>query len=59
LAAFIGAPGILSAKEICTGAPGDSYEKLGWTSLLADVVREARADRVGGTVTARPFVAPR
>lgn len=59
LAAFIGAPGILSAKEMGAGAPDDSYEQLGWRSLLADIVREDRAERVGGTVAARPFVAAR
>lgn len=59
LAAFIGAPGILSAKEMGVGAADDSYEELGWTSLLGDIVREDRAERVGGTVAARPSVAPR
>jgi hypothetical protein len=59
LAAFIGAPGILSAKEIGGGSAADSYERLGWRSLLADIVREDRAERVGGTVAARPFVAAR
>jgi hypothetical protein len=59
LAAFIGAPGILSAKEMGAGAPDDSYAQLGWRSLLADIVREDRAERVGGTVAARPFVAAR
>jgi hypothetical protein len=59
LAAFIGAPDMLSAKEMGAGAADDSYEQLGWTSLLADVVREDRAERVGGTVAARPSVARR
>jgi hypothetical protein len=59
LAAFIGAPDILSAKEMSAGAPDDSYEQLGWRSLLADIVRQDRAERVGGTVAARPFVAAR
>ena len=59
LAAFIGAPSILSAKEMGGGAADDSYEQLGWTSLLADIVREDRAERVGGTVATRPLVAPR
>ena len=59
MAAFIGAPGILSAKEMDVGAADDSYEQLGWTSLFGDIVREDRAERVGGTVAARPSVAPR
>jgi hypothetical protein len=59
LAAFIGASGVLSAKEMDAGAPDDGYEKLGFRSLLADIVRQDRAERVGGTVSARPFVAAR
>lgn len=59
LAAFIGAPDILSAKEMGVGWADGSYEELGWRSLLGDIVREDRAERVGGTVAARPSVAPR
>jgi hypothetical protein len=59
MAAFIGAPEILSAKEMGAGATDGSYTQLGWRSLLADIVREDRAERVGGTVSARPSVAAR
>jgi hypothetical protein len=47
------------AKEVDADRPGSDYEEIGWTSLLADVVREDRAERVGGTVRARPSVAAR
>jgi hypothetical protein len=58
IAAYISAPGVVSAKEVDT-SPAAGYELLGWTSLLADVVSGDREDRVGGTLHARPAVARR
>ena len=53
------APSVISAKEVDASRSGQGYEEIGWTTLLADVVRDDRAERVGGTVRARPSVAPR
>ena len=59
VAAYIAAAGVVSAKEVDATGPGSDYEEIGWTTLLADVVRDDRAERVGGTVHARPSVAAR
>lgn len=59
IAAYIAAPSVISAKEVDASRSGQGYEEIGWTTLLADVVRDDRAERVGGTVRARPSVAPR
>jgi hypothetical protein len=37
----------------------DRYHGLGWTGILADVVHNDRGETVGGTLHARPAVAPR
>jgi hypothetical protein len=60
IAAYIAASAVVSAKEVDAGGAGGAesgYEEIGWTTLLADVVRDDRAERVGGTVHARPSVA--
>lgn len=59
LAAFIAAADVVSAKEIAPRRRKPGYDDLGWTSLLADVVRADRNDCVGGTLHARPSVAAR
>jgi hypothetical protein len=59
IAAYISAPGLVSAKEVDASESGRGYDEIGWTTLLADVVRDDRAERVGGTVHARPSVAAR
>jgi hypothetical protein len=59
IAAYIAAAGVVSAKQVDADRAGSDYEDIGWTTLLADVVREDRAERVGGTVHARPSVAAR
>ena len=59
IAAFIAAPEVLSAKEVRARRAGHSLDELGWTSLLADVVRGDRDETVGGTLHARPSVAAR
>jgi len=59
IAAYISAPGVMSAKQVDASEPDQSYEEICWTAVLADVVRDDRADRVGGTVHARPSVAAR
>lgn len=57
VAAYIAAAGVVSAKQV--DGPGSDYEEIGWATLLADVVRDDRTERVGGTVHARPSVAAR
>lgn len=59
IAAYISAPEMVSAKKADASRPGQSYEEICWTTLLADVVCDDRAERVGGTVHARPSVAAR
>jgi hypothetical protein len=59
VAAYIAAAGVVSAKEVDASRSGQGYEEIGWATLLADVVREDRAERVGGTVHARPSIAAR
>jgi trehalose synthase len=59
LAAYISAPGVVSAKAVDVARPDQRAEEICWTTLLADVVRDDRAERVGGTVHARPSVAAR
>jgi hypothetical protein len=59
IAAYISAPGLVSAKEVDASESRRGYDEIGWTTLLADVVRDDRAERVGGTVHARPSVAAR
>ena len=55
VAALIPGAGVVIAKEI----RGATYRDVGWCSLLADVVRTDRGECVGGTLHARPAVAPR
>lgn len=59
IAAYIAASAVVSAKEVDTHGPGMDRDEIGWATLLADVVRGDRAERVGGTVHARPSVAAR
>jgi hypothetical protein len=59
IAAYIAAPPVVLAKEVDASRSDQGYEEIGWTTLLADVVRDDRTERVGGTVRARPSVAPR
>jgi hypothetical protein len=54
-AALMPGTGIVTAKEM----RGVMYRDVGWSSLLADVVRTDREECVGGTLHARPAVAPR
>ena len=55
VAALMPGAGIVIAKEM----RGATYRDVGWCSLLADVVRTDREECVGGTLHARPAVAPR
>jgi hypothetical protein len=55
VAALMPAPALMRLKEMEQGA----YDDLGWGSLLADIVRSDRDERVGGTRHPRPAVAPR
>lgn len=56
LAAALPAPGHLALMEVECGRDGAG---LGWRTLLAGVVGEDRDETVGGTLHARPHVAPR
>ena len=55
VAALMPGTGIVIAKEM----RGAGYRDVGWASVLADVVRTDREECVGGTLHARPAVAPR
>ena len=55
VAALMPRAGIVAAKEVRS----DAYRDVGWSSLLADVVRSDRSECVGGTLHARPTVAAR
>jgi hypothetical protein len=55
IAALMPWAGIVAAKDVRS----DGYRDVGWGSLLADVVRSDRSECVGGTLHARPAVAPR
>jgi hypothetical protein len=54
-AALVPGAGVAFAKEM----RGSTYRDVGWCSLLADIVRTDREECVGGTLHARPAVAPR
>ena len=55
VAALVPGAGVTFAKEM----RGSTYRDVGWCSLLADIVRTDREECVGGTLHARPAVAPR
>lgn len=59
--ALIPASRLLDIREVPPGADAARAERLAlaWISLLGDIVEEDRADRVGGTIQARPLVAAR
>jgi hypothetical protein len=60
VAAFMAGPDAVSASESTTASGGRGYDpELGWSRLLADVVRGGRDEHVGGTRHARPAVAVR
>lgn len=61
IAAFIPAAHLLDVREASPGGDAAPAERLAlaWTSLLGDIVEEDRLDHVGGTIRARPVVAPR
>jgi hypothetical protein len=56
---YISATRAVEAMEADTATRDGSYEDLVWTTILADVVRDDRAERVGGTLHARPSVPAR
>jgi hypothetical protein len=59
--ALIPASQLLDIREVPLGpdAARAQRQALAWISLLGDIVEEDRADRVGGTIQARPLVAAR
>jgi hypothetical protein len=60
VAAFMAAPDAVAASETTSArGAGDWNPELGWSRLLADVVRGGREEHVGGTRHARPAVAAR
>jgi hypothetical protein len=54
LAAIMPAAGVVAEKDV---EPGE--DDVGWSDVLADIVRGDRAERVGGTRHPRPSVAAR
>jgi hypothetical protein len=62
VAALLPAAGLVDVKDAATAGGRREYAQrraLAWSSILGDVVEADRADRVGGTLQARPAVAPR
>lgn len=59
--ALIPAPQLLDIREVPLGRDAGRAQRqaLAWISLLGDIVEEDRADRVGGTIQARPVFAAR
>jgi hypothetical protein len=57
--AYISATRALAAKEAGAATREQPYEELAWTTVLADVVRDDRFERVGGTLHPRPSVPAR
>lgn len=59
--ALVPASQLIDIREVPLGDDAARAERvaLAWISLLGDVVEEDRADRVGGTIQARPVVAAR
>ena len=58
--AFMAAPDAVAANEATSErGTGDWDPEVGWSRLLADVVRGGREEHVGGTRHARPAVAAR
>lgn len=58
-AAYISARRGIEAKEADVGSADQPSENLVWTTALADVVTEDRAERVGGKLHARPSIPAR
>jgi hypothetical protein len=60
VAAFMAAPDAVAANEATSErGTGDWDPEVGWSRLLADVVRGGRDEHVGGTRHAQPAVAAR
>ncbi len=51
--------GIVAAKQFPARFGGEAPRRLAWRMALAEVVRSDRGECVGGTLRARPVVAPR
>jgi hypothetical protein len=56
VAAYISARRVIEAKQADSANPDQPNENLVWTTALADVVMEDRAERVGGKLHARPSI---
>jgi hypothetical protein len=56
VAAYISSRRVLAAKEAEAADPDQPDENLVWTTALADVVMDDRAERVGGKLHARPSI---
>jgi hypothetical protein len=62
VAALLPAAGLVDVKEAATAGGRREHAQrraLAWSSILGNVVEAGRDDRVGGTLHARPAVAPR
>lgn len=59
IVALMPSAGLVDTKEVVAAGPSgrdDSYQGLGWISMLADVVSGDRNERVGGRLHPRPDV---
>jgi hypothetical protein len=52
-------PDVVYANEVGANEDERGYDQIGWTTLLAEVVREDHDEHVGGTLHPRPTVSPR
>jgi hypothetical protein len=59
VAEYISARRVIEAKEADSANPDQPNENLVWTTALADVVMEDRAERVVGKLHARPSIPAR
>jgi hypothetical protein len=59
VAAYMSARRVVAAKEADAANPDQPNENLVWTTALAEVVMDDRAERVGGKLHARPSIPAR
>jgi hypothetical protein len=59
IAALMPCAGLMAACEIASGEPAPEPRRVGWRSVLAEVIQGDRDEVVGGTLHARPAVAAR
>jgi hypothetical protein len=59
IAALMPCAGLMAACEIASGQPAPEPRRVGWRSVLAEVIQGDRDEVVGGTLHPRPAVAAR